>query len=133
MKSLVHHATITIHKLRSSHFPFQRHLGGINNTDTTCTLCHAAEEDVAHFLLRCAAYKHRTALHKQIHHVKRHYNVQWQQEVDEYFDTSLPDIQQCAHLLSRTLPTPPTPNIPHNMWQAMWHTIFNKLDSTYTY
>src|SRR6202049_5038493 len=54
MKPLVHPVTIALHKLRSSHFPFQRHLARISNTDTACKLCHAAEEeDIAHFLLRC--------------------------------------------------------------------------------
>ena len=128
MKSLVHPVTAALHKLRGSHFPFQRHTGKISNTDTTCTLCHAAEEDIAHFLLHCTAYNHRSALHTQIQHVKQHYNAQFQQAVDMYFNTDLPDVQQCAHLLSRTLPAASTPHKQSEQWQAMWFTIFHKLD-----
>jgi len=127
--SLMHPATTSLHKLRSSHFPFQRHTGRINDIDTTCTLCHAAEEDITHFLLHCAAYKHRSALHKQIQQVKQRYNAQFQQEVDMYCATDLPDVQQCAHLLSRTLPTASTPHNHSGKWQAMWFTIFHKLDA----
>ena len=32
MKALVHPVTIALHKLRSSHFPFQHHIGRINHT-----------------------------------------------------------------------------------------------------
>ena len=132
LKTLVHPVTVALHKLRSSHFPFLRHLGQISNTDTACKLCDAAEEeDIAHFLLRCTAYRHRRALHKQIAHVKQHYSVQFQHEVDAYFDTDLPEHQQCAHMLSRTLPTaaqPHTQKHTRELWQAMWYTIFHKLD-----
>jgi hypothetical protein len=128
-KSLVHPVTTVLHKLRSSHFPFQRHVGRINNTDTLCKLCDAAEEeDIAHFLLHCTAYRHRAAVRKQIHHVKQHYNVQFQQQVDNYFNNELPDNQQCAHLLSRTLPPPSAILVQRDQWQAMWYTIFHKLD-----
>ena len=129
MLSLKHSVTTSLHKLRSSHFPFQRHIGRISNTDTTCTLCHAAEEDIAHFLLHCTAYKHRRALHKQIQHVKQHYNVHFQHEVDMYFSADLPDVHQCAHLLSRTLPAASTSHKQSKQWQAMWFTIFHKLDA----
>jgi hypothetical protein len=128
MKSLVHPVATALHKLRSSHFPFQRHVGRIDNTDTTCKLCDAAEEDIAHFLLHCTSYRHRRALRKQIDHVKQHYNVQYQREVDNYFNNDLPDTQQCAHLLSRTLPPPSTPLLQRDRWQEMWYTIFHKLD-----
>ena len=128
MKPLVHPVTIALHKLRSSHFPFQRHIGRINHTDTRCKLCNAAaDEDIVHFLLHCTAYKHSSSLHKQINHVKRHFSVQFQQEVDKYFTTDLSDNEQCAHLLSRTLPTAVNPH-QHTLWQAMWYTIFHKLD-----
>jgi hypothetical protein len=129
MLSLVHPVTIALHKLRSSHFPLQRRTGTINNTDTRCTLCHAAEEDMPHFLLHCSAYRHRLALRKHIDHVKQFYAVQYQQEVDMYFDDNLPDVQRCAHLLSRSLPTTSQQHIHRNKWQAMWYTIFHKLDT----
>src|ERR1700740_3027001 len=95
-------------------------------------ITHAAdEEDIAHILLRCTAYTHRSALHKQIADVKRFYPVQWQQQVDEYFNTDLTAHQRCAHMLSRTLPIP-TATLTHKhdqrKWQAMWYTIFHKLD-----
>jgi hypothetical protein len=132
MKPLVHPVTFALHKLRSSHFPFQRHLGWISNTHTACKLCDAAEEeDIAHFLLRCTAYRHRSALHKQIAHVKQFYNVQFQREVDDYFDADLPDNELCAHILSRTVPTPASPHTQkqrQQQWQSMWYTIFHKLD-----
>jgi hypothetical protein len=127
MMSLVHPVTTSLHKLRSCHFPLQRYVGRINDTGTACKLCHAAEEDIPHFLLHCTAYRRRGALRKQIDHVKQHYTVQYQQQVDTYFNNDLPDTQQCAHLLSRTLPTPPTPQY-RTLWQAMWYTIFHKLD-----
>jgi hypothetical protein len=133
MKPLVHPVTFALHKLRSSHFPFQRHLGWISNTHTACKLCDAAEEeDIAHFLLRCTAYRHRSALHKQIAHVKQFYNVQFQREVDDYFDADLPDNELCAHILSRTVPTPASPHtqkLPTLLWQSMWYTIFHELDN----
>ena len=128
MLSLVHPVSISLHKLRSSHFPLQRSINKVNNTDTTCTLCHAAEEDMPHFLLHCTAYRHRRSLQKQIDHVKQFYAVQYQQEVDMYFDNDLPDIQRCAHLLSRSLPTAPQQQIQRNKWRVMWYTIFHKLD-----
>ena len=128
MLSLVHPVSISLHKLRSSHFPLQRRIGRVNNTDTICTLCHAAEEDMPHFLLHCTAYSHRRSLQKQIDHVKQFYAVQYQQEVDMYFDNDLPAIQRCAHLLSRSLPTAPQQHIQRNKWRPMWYTIFHKLD-----
>jgi hypothetical protein len=127
--SLVHPVATSLHTLRSSHFPFQRHIGRVNTTDTTCTLCHAAEEDIAHFLLHCKAYKHRSALHRQIQHVKQHYDEQFQQDVDVYFNDDLPDAQQCAHILSRTLPAAFKSHKQVEKWRAMWFTIFHKLDA----
>ena len=128
MKALVHPVTIALHKLRSSHFPFQHHIGRINHTHTRCKLCNAAvDEDIVHFLLHCTAYKHSSSLHTQIKHVMKHFSVQFQQEVDNYFTSDLSDNQQCAHLLSRTLPTAVNPH-QHTLWQAMWYTIFHTLD-----
>src|ERR1700694_2116614 len=103
--------------------------GRINHTDTRCKLCNAADEDIIHFLLHCTAYTHRSSLHRQITHVKQHFSVQFQQEVDNYFTTHLPDNEQCAHLLSRTLPTSVNPH-QHTLWQAMWYTIFHKFSTT---
>jgi hypothetical protein len=80
----------------------------------------------------CTAYRHRSALHKQIAHVKQFYNVQFQREVDDYFDADLPDNELCAHILSRTVPTPASPHtqkLPTLLWQSMWYTIFHKLDN----
>jgi hypothetical protein len=74
-----------------------------NETDLTCLLCRAAEENVLHFILQCEQLQsEREALLSEI-------NAIWQNEFqnNENF-TDLSDVDQLQLLMDNTIKVKPT-------------------------
>ena len=128
VNTLTHMAAHSIHKLRGHHYPFQEFIACMSQASAACRLCKSHNnEDLAHFLLHCTAYTHRTALSKQNEELIQHSNEIVQQAVTKYFDSTHSPVVQCARLLSRT--TPPKPqNQDRPAWISMWQKLFTHLD-----
>lgn len=124
-----HPAVLIVSRLRSSHYPTEVLRAATAGGSNKCRVCsQQPAETMQHFLLECPAYTHRQLLQQQLARVVEAQPPLHQQYVTAYFTATLASDVQCARLLSRTVPPPPTGETDKQQWTRLWQAIFNALN-----